>query len=433
MYDLIIKNGKIVDYDEMTLKSLDIGIKEGVIVKIGTIDLDQNVLDAKGLIIAPGIIDSHMHEEKLNEKLELNYDISNHMLQMGVTTCVGGNCGFNFNGLEGVKAFKNHIKHHGSPVNYLLFAGYTTLREACGLVDRYREASNEEMGKILETFKAYYDLGVIGISFGLEYTPGISETEFLEFLSRLTYKDLLLSAHFRKDGKDAPDSIREMIRGSEVSGLPMRISHIGSCSAIGYMTESLDIIKQARDKGLPIDADCYPYDAFSTFIGSAVFDEGWKERLNVDYSAITLIEEPYKNRVCNKELFDKVRKDHPDMTVVAKVMNEDEVTQALKTPFVSIASDGILMNGQGHPRAAGTFPRVLGKYVRDEKALDLVDALERMTRKPAQWLGLRSKGEIKEGMDADLFIFDEDIIIDEATYENPTKKTTGDSLCHFRW
>ncbi|MCH4886479.1 amidohydrolase [Acidaminobacter sp. JC074] len=419
MYDLIIKNGTVADFDSMSFKDVDIAIKDGKIVKIEKdIMHGGQVIDVSGAVVAPGIIDSHMHEEKLIDlSLPIDYDISNRMLKMGVTTCIAGQCGFNFNGLDGIKKFKSFMKKKGGPVNYIFLAGYTTLREDCGVKDRYQEASDEDIDAILDRFKDYYNQGVAGISFGLEYSPGTTESEFLKFVKRLKDTDLLLSAHFRQDGPDAPDSIRELVEASRLSGLPMRVSHIGSCSALGYMTESLDIIQKAREEGLKVDADCYPYDAFSTFIGSAVFDDGWQERLNVDYSAITLTCDPYKNVVCDKETFDKVRKEYPDMTVVARVMNEKEVIEALRSPFVSIASDGILVDGQGHPRAAGTFPRVLGKFVREDHALSLIEALYKMTLQPAKWVGLDKKGEIKENMDADIFIFNPDTISDKATYE----------------
>ncbi|NLK43659.1 MAG: amidohydrolase family protein, partial [Tissierellia bacterium] len=115
----------------------------------------------------------------------------------------------------------------------------------------------------------------------------------------------------------------------------------------------------------------------------------------------------------------------PDMLAVAFVMNEDEVIEALKEPFVYVASDGLLNRGQGHPRAAGTFPRVIGKYVRDEGKLDLLDQLKKMTKLPAKRLKLEKKGELREGMDADIVIFDYDKIIDCATFQNPTEKPKG--------
>ena len=143
------------------------------------------------------------------------------------------------------------------------------------------------------------------------------------------------------------------------------------------------------------------------------------------HDSILLTEEPYKNIRCTEEIFHKVRKEYPNMLAVAFVMNEDEVIESLKESFVYVASDGLLNKGQGHPRAAGTFPRIIGRYVRDDNRLELIDQLKKMTKLPAERLKLEHKGEIKVGMDGDIVIFDYDKIIDCATFDNPTESPLG--------
>lgn len=173
-------------------------------------------------------------------------------------------------------------------------------------------------------------------------------------------------------------------------------------------------------------ADCYPYNAFCTYIGSTVFNDGCLERWNVDYSSIMLTQEPYKNVYCTKEIFEDARKNHPNILAVAFVMNDKEIIEAMKSPFVMIGSDEIYNGNQGHPRGAGTFPRVLGKYVREEKHLELSEALYKMTKMPAERLMLNTKGQIKEGYDADITIFDDKSIIDRADFTNdPTAPPLG--------
>ncbi|MDM8534080.1 amidohydrolase family protein [Clostridiaceae bacterium HSG29] len=427
MFDLKIMNGKTVDFDSNGFIKTNIGIINGKIVEIGDCKEEANkIIDANNCIVSSGFVDSHMHEEKIESYQEnIEFDVSKSMVKMGVTTCVGGNCGINFSGFDGFKKFKKSIINNGAPVNYLLFAGYTTLREECGVDNRYKSSTKIEQEMIYNRFKEYFDEGAIGISFGLEYAPGISMEEVINLTNRIKSESVLLSAHFRKDGKDAVQSMKELIEISKITDLPMRVSHIGSCAAIGYMDESLKVIEEARNNKIKIDADCYPYDAFSTFIGSAVFDDGWRERLNADYSDITLVEEPFKNMVCDKELFNKVKMEHPEMMIVASVMDENEIINAIKSPFMSIASDGMLNHRQGHPRAAGTFPRVLGLFVREKGVIDLIDALRKMTLIPAKWLGLKEKGEIKLNYDADIVIFNPNEIIDQATYLNPTTSPEG--------
>lgn len=423
MYSLKIVNGKILDYEKGIETTCDIGIKDGKIVALGKCDeAAEKEIDAAGKIISPGFIDIHMHEETIGNTVDGDdYDIANKMLLMGVTTCVGGNCG---NNRQSVEEFFEFVDNNGAPVNYLSFIGHNYLRNITG-VDRYNSATKEEISKMRNLAKTAIENGAIGISFGLEYSPGIEYSEVIDICDCVKDKDILLSAHYRKDAKYGIDSIKELIKVSEETGIPMQISHLGSCTAYGMMKESLKVIEDAVKGGLDISADCYPYAAFSTYIGSSVFDDGCFELWNKSFDSILLTEEPYKGVRCDKETFHKVRKEYPDMLAVAFVMNEEEVTLALKSPYVMVASDGLYSKGQGHPRGAGTFPRVLGKYVREEKALSLIDALKKMTLIPAKRMGLNSKGQIKEGYDADLVIFNYDRIGDTADFEKPTEKPKG--------
>lgn len=425
MYDILIKEGTIVDFEKNQTFVGDLGIDRGKITLIGqSFSPAKKVIDASGKIVSPGFIDIHMHEEEIKKAKNVDpYDIANYMVLMGVTTGVVGNCGDN---QQGIKDFFNFIDKNGSPMNYMTFLGQNYLRNIVGIEDRYRSGTKYEVEKMKKLIvESVFEIGAIGISFGLEYSPGVTFEEILELCESVGEEDILLSAHYRKDAKKGVESIRELINISEITGKPMQVSHIGSCVGFGNMKEGLNEIEKAIEKGVDIAADCYPYNAFSTRIGSAVFDEGCFENWDAKYGDILLTEEPYKGIRCSEEIFYKVRKDYPDMLVVAFAMNEEEIVEALKAPFVYIASDGLYNRGQGHPRGAGTFPRVLGKYVRDEKKLEFIDTLKKMTKFPADRLGLRNKGEIKEGMDADIVIFDFDKVEDYATFKNPTLPPKG--------
>lgn len=423
MYDLLIKNGTTIDFERNIKIIADVGIKDGKIIDVGNCtESSKKTIYGEGLIVSPGFIDIHMHEEIIGNTTDGDdYDIANKMLKMGVTTAVGGNCG---NNRQDTDVFFDFIDKNGAPINYLLYIGHNYLRRKVGL-DSYDKASRIQVEKMKDMAKKdIEENGSIGISFGIEYSPAITFEEMVSISSCVDY-DILLSAHYRYDADKAIESIKEMIDISKESNKPMQISHIGSCAAFGNMSDALKLIEEAIDSGLSIAADCYPYDAFSTRIGSAVFDEGCFERWNKSYNSIMLTEEPYKAMYCDKELFYKARKDYPQMLAVAFVMNEEEVIEAYKAPFVYVASDGLLNRGQGHPRAAGTFPRVLGRFVRDYRKLDFIDMLKKMTLLPAKRLGLSNKGDIREGMDADIVIFDLDTIIDKATFTNPTESPEG--------
>ncbi|MFZ7132590.1 MAG: N-acyl-D-amino-acid deacylase family protein [Eubacteriales bacterium] len=422
MTTLKIINGKIPNFDEMKLEEKDVLIKDGKIEKIGKIEEEADqVIDAKGKVVSPGFIDIHMHEEVI-ENVEDPYFTSYYELKMGTTTCVAGNCG---NNRQSVKEFKDYIDKNGAPVNYLSFIGHNYLRNQVGIDDRYRAATDEEIDKMKELIKETLPLGILGISYGIEYSPGIDFKELVEITKALDSKDYLLSAHYRSDGEKSVESIEEMVKISTESGVPMQIAHIGSCSAFGFMKETLDMIKEYQDKGADVMADCYPYDAFATFIGSAVFDDGCFERWDKTYSDILLTEEPMKNVRCDKETFEKARKEYPNMIAAAFVMREEEVIEALKAPFVFVGSDSLFRKDMGHPRGAGSFPRVLGRYVREMGELPLIDALWKMTLGPAERLSLSHKGQIKEGMDADITIFDPDTVEDGATFAEPTLPPVG--------
>lgn len=424
MYDILIKNGLLVDFDRNSLIKKDIGIKDGKIASIEENLQDaKKIIDADEKIVSPGFIDIHMHEEIIGNTIDGDdYDIANKMLRMGVTTAVGGNCG---NNRLAVKDYFDFVDKNGAPVNYLLYTGHNFYRNLLE-IDRYKEATKEEIEKMKELIKTdITDNGAVGLSFGIEYSPGITYEEIIEICEAVKEYDILLAAHYRSDGPEAIDSVQELINISKDTNLPMQISHLGSCAAMGQMKEALDVIRDAIDKGLDIQADCYPYDAFSTYIGSTVFDDGCLETWNKTYNDILLTEEPFKNVRCTEEIFKKAREEYPKMLAVAFVMNEDEVIEALKEPFVYVASDGLLSRNQGHPRAAGTFPRVLGRFVREQGKLELIDQLKKMTKLPANRLKLYNKGEIKVGMDADITIFDYNEIIDCATFDNPTVPPKG--------
>lgn len=424
MLDIKIVNGKIVDIENKKIIEGDLGIKDGKITDIGLVAKEaKHVIDAKGKHVSPGFIDIHMHEEDFSLTLKKEYDIADTMLNMGVTTCAVGNCGNNRQGIEELFDFVNE---KGNPVNYLTYIGHNFLRNQVGNTDIYKKSSREQIEKMQKIVAETIDFGAIGVSYGLEYCPGIDTEEAIAITKEIQGRDdLLLAAHYRKDAIHALDSINEMAYIGRETKIPFQISHLSSCSAFGNMTEALDLIQEIRDGGLDIMVDAYPYDAFSTFIGSAVFDDGCLETWNKDYNAIMLTEEPFKGMYCDKELFEKARKEYPKMLAVAYVMNEEEIIEALNHPLVMVASDGIYRNHSGHPRGAGTFPRVIGKYVRDEKVMEFFDAIYKMTYMPARRLKLKNKGLLKVGYDADITIFNYDTVIDKATFQDPQLRPEG--------
>ena len=417
MYDIKILNARIPDYTDHSLKTTDICISKGRISFLGITGTGgKTEIDAAGKIAAPGFIDIHMHEEELYQYKELPvFYVAERMLRMGVTTCVGGNCGVN---AQAPEIFCNEIEKQGAPTNYMTFLGHNYLRRQVGIESPYQKASRSEMDKMKEILHANLHLELPGLSFGIEYDPGMDLEEMAEICASLDHDRYLVSVHARYDGDQCIDSLGEVIALQRITGLPMQISHIGSMCAYGHMDVSIQIIENAIHKGQDLTADCYPYSAFCTDIGSTVFEEGCFERWKKPADSVMLLSEPYKNIRCTEEILKDAREKYPRMPAVAFVMNEEEVVRALKAPFVFVGSDSGYEGLAGHPRGAGTFPRVLGKYVREEGALDLIDMLKKMTLLPAGKLELKTKGDIREGCDADIVIFDPDTIRDKADYVN---------------
>ncbi|QIB68463.1 amidohydrolase family protein [Aminipila butyrica] len=413
MLDLLIRGGKYPDYRENKFVQADLGIRDGKVVQIGSItEPAQQEISAENRIVSPGFLDIHMHEENFQEEGD-QFVIAEMMVKMGVTTCLGGNCGVQYQDLA---LFKDTIQRlGGAPVNYLMLAGYNAYRKKLG-VNTYAKATGEQQEKLLEQMKAQLAEGAYGFSFGIEYDPGMDEEEIMHLLSHFEDKNLFVSAHYRSDATEAIAAIQEMVDIAERSQMKFQISHLSSCSATGQMTEALALINREIERNPKLNFDTYPYCAFSTEIGSAVFDEGCFETWGKSYDCVLITDGEYQNQYCDKEIFEKVRKEQPQMLVVAFVMNEEEIAEAIANPTGMIASDGIISHGKGHPRAAGTFPRLLGKYVRQEKVLSLLDALRKITLEPAKRLDLHGKGQIFLGCDADLTIFDPDTILDKADF-----------------
>lgn len=423
MKDLKIVNAKFPDFESNDWIEADILIHDGKIEKIGDVSEEcKEVIDASGKVVSPGFIDIHAHEDEFKGNREDDFFTAQRGLLMGVTTEIVGNCGDMYNSPE---TFVNRIDKEGAPVNYMTFIGQNYLREQAGAMDRYKASTVGQLDKMKMMLAATKKYGPVGLSCGFEYAPGVTSEETVNLAKALDEEGYLISVHFREDGPKAPDSTRELIEISKATGYGIEMSHIGSCAAVGYMDETLNVIKEARDAGVDISTDCYPYNAFCTGIGTAVFDEGCFERWGKTYSDILVLDGPYVNQRCNRELFEKLKKEDPDLHVAVFAMNREEVDKAFATPFVMVGSDCGFVNRHGHPRGAGAFPKVIREYVREKKMLTLMEALRKMTVMPAERVKLKYKGEIKEGNDADIVIFDENNIADGATFENPTEAPKG--------
>ncbi len=429
----LIYGGLLIDPASKVCSAQDILIEDGRVSQILPAGSGRNylygkaapaedtVIDAAGRVVCPGFIDIHMHEDPIGEdgRIQLDEDtaVLNCMLRMGVTTAIGGNCGSNV--CDPVRYLQT-VDRDGAPVNVGLFAGHNFYRAQAGCTEKYAPATAEQILRIGQGVREALDGGCLGVSYGIRYAPGMNLEEMLASAKEST----LVAAHIRDDAAEVFAAAQEFLELGRRLGVRMQVSHIGSMAGFGQMEEFLAMLERERANGLDVACDCYPYDAFCTEIGATTYDDGWMERYRCGYEAVEACEGRYKGQRLTKERFEEMRREDPNALTVAHVMKSHEIEMALTAPGVMLGSDGILDRGQGHPRAAGAFPRLVASYVRTGK-MSLYDAVARMTAMPAARIGLERKGRLSVGADADLVIFNPDVIADRATFSCPTAAPVG--------
>ena len=417
----LIHGGRVIDPANGIDAPLNLLIRDGKIAWTGTglPEADQRI-DASGKIVTPGFLDIHMHEDPVEDG-RIRQCIFPMMLRMGVTTAVGGNCGGNVHDPLDYLAMADR---DGTAVNIALFAGHETYRVAAGAEDIYAGSTEQQQEEMAKNLTRALDGGCVGVSFGLRYVPGADKAEFYRAAQCCQASGKLLSAHVRDDADAVFASIDEVCGAAKAYGLPIQISHIGSMAGFGQMEQVLRQIDAYREDGLDIAMDCYPYFAFSTRLGTPTYDPGWLDRYHCDYGVLEFCEGPYKGQRATAETFAQMRREYPDCITVCYVMQEDQIRLAFRHPQVMLGSDGLTDNGQGHPRAAGTFPRFLAEFAK-KGTLSLYDAIEKITALPASRLRLANKGRLNVGADADITSFDYETIRARATFADPALPPEG--------
>ena len=473
-FDVIIAGGRIVDGTGNPWFESDLAIKDGRIVEIGKLDAKRaaKLIDAHGLIVAPGFIDVHTHIEGGIERLPM----AENFLRMGVTSVVTGNCG---SSAQNLGEWFARLERLGISINVASLIGHNTVRSA-GMNGNFdRPPSAGELQKMRELVSQAMRDGAVGFSTGLEYVPGTyAKTDEIVSLAKASAEfGGLYATHMRNEDATVEQAIKESLEVGALANCPVEISHfkISSKSRWGASAITIKMVEDARARGLQVTVDQYLYPASSTGIGilfpSWVFDGGdakTKERLNdpptrervrremiekakvggfTDFSFAYVANHQADQTVNGKNIAEitQLKKQKTDATaqaeqaieillnggaqMVLRKMSDEDVDRIFKQPFTMVASDAGVTDIAGasipHPRGFGNNARALGVYVREKKVVSLEDAVRKMTSLPAGVFKLWDRGLLRPGMAADIVLFDENMVTDRAGFEQPKQYPTG--------
>ena len=412
-----------------------------VAVGAGAPQPGDTVVDGAGLVVAPGFIDIHNHSA---EELANDPEAATQVAQ-GITTVVLGPDG---GSPWPIGEYLAERRRNPAAVNVGAFAGHATIRRLVLGDDFKRPARADEIARMATLVDQAMRDGALGLSSGLEYeVGGYAETNELVELSRVAarYGGVYMS-HIRDEADKSFEALREAIEIGERARIPVQISHIklGTVGVWHKAAEAIAIVAAARRRGVDVTADEYPYNAWSSTITVLVPDKRYdyppsveKALADVGGAANVLIVRHLAHPEYEFRTLDAVAKDRKTTPVelfiqivrdggagvVCTSMVDDDMRAFYQQPWVMVASDGGI--GARHPRGAGTFPRVLGRYVRDEKWLSLPEAIRKMTSAPAERLKLAGRGRIVAGAIADLVLFNPKTIIDRSTFSDPGILPTG--------
>ncbi len=452
VYDVVLAGGRVIDPETGLDAIRHVGIRAGQIAEVSdTVLQGKDVVDVKGLVVAPGFIDLHSHGA---------FSLSNQHYQLhdGVTTALELEAG-----TINIVGAADRVKQRAL-INYGASAGYLDARlltldglirpgiegerkgDFVGLKGfisalKYKvtgenratidQASGTEIDSVIDVVDQERQKGALGIGLLLDYmSAGVNQQEVKRIFEYAAQHHQVVFVHQRRSMvMGDPSGLHELIDLAETTGTSVHLCHITS-AAINNIDTFLRIISEAQGRGVDITTEAYPYTAGSTSLNAQVFQRDWQAAFGIDYEDI---EYPKTGERLTKERFEQLQREDPEAIIVHHYKKEEWIKPAITSPLVIIASDAMLRKGIDdpvHPRSSGTFSRVLGHYVRELGVLSLQDAIKKMTLMPAQRMesmssAFKHKGRLQPEMDADITVFDPVLIEDQATYQNTNQHSKG--------
>lgn len=436
-FDLVLEGGRVIDPETNLDAVRNIGIKNGRITEISTVQLHgKENIDVSGLVVAPGFIDMHVHGISNKEQ--------EYQVHDGVTTALELEIGVPFLGAWYKHRQSKALINYGASVSWpykraevmhdseasLAEIGAeinkngwspTKLESSISLTTNYTALPSNQMPDMLKKIESSLENGALGIAIPIGYLPGAKREEVYRLYEMAGALQIPIYTHVRNGGTIA---IQQAISNAVLTNAPLHIVHVNSM-ALDEIELAIEMVNTAQKRGFDITTEMYPYTAGSTGIASAIFDDGWQERLGIGYQDLQWVSTGER---LTEGSFNAYRK--KGGTLILHIMKPEWIRAGIATEGTIIASDGMHYAKLAHPRTAGTFSRVLGKYVREEQVLSLSEAIEKMTLLPAKRLEkvspmMRFKGRIQVGVDADITIFDPNSIIDKATFEKGLEFSQG--------
>ncbi len=431
-FDLVLKGGRVMDPETGLDAIRDVGIRGDTIASVSVEPLSGGkVIDARGLIVVPGFVELHQHDfnPRSFPLLALDGVTTALELELGVTDfarfrqALEGKALINYGASASLLVAR--MKAWDLPVAASRFG------DAAAVIPKSGPATNDpatpdQFARVLAQLRSEIEAGALGVGIGLEYAPGTTRHELIEVFRLAKALDVPIFVHARSSGLIEPGSgveaVTELIGAAAITGASLHVVHVNSVCMRDAM-ECIAMMAGARERGLDVTTEAYPYTVAMTAINSAYFNPGWRERRGIEFDAIEI---PETGERLTKERFDALHAETETRPVLIHLNADRIVDDVMTEPSVIVASDGL----PEHPRGAGTRARVLARYVREQKSLALMDAIRKMTLMPAQRLerstpDAKRLGRIQEQARADIVVFDEATVQDRATYRSPAVASAG--------